>query len=84
MTVAGHHLAAQAGFTIMESGGNAIDAGIASIMTLAVVQPDVVNLAGVAPIIVYLAKTREIVTISGLGVWPKLMTNDYFFLINLK
>ena len=78
MTVAGHHLAAQAGFTIMESGGNAIDAGIASIMTLAVVQPDVVNLAGVAPIIVYLAKTKEIVTISGLGVWPKLMTNDYF------
>lgn len=27
---AGHHAAAHAGFTVLESGGNAIDAGVAA------------------------------------------------------
>ena len=30
MIAAGHHLAAQAGFEILEAGGNAIDAGVAA------------------------------------------------------
>lgn len=71
MTVAGHYLAAQAGFRIMEAGGNAIDAGVAAGLVLGVVQSDLVNFAGVAPIILYLAETDEVLTISGLGVWPQ-------------
>lgn len=78
MVAAGHHLAAEAGFTILEAGGNAVDAGIAAIITLAVAQPDMVNVAGVAPIILYLAETKEVVTISGLGVWPKAASVEYF------
>jgi len=30
MIAAGHHAAAHAGFTILEAGGNAIDAGVAA------------------------------------------------------
>ncbi|MDA7948945.1 MAG: gamma-glutamyltransferase family protein [Hyphomicrobiaceae bacterium] len=78
MVVAGHHLAAQSGFSILEAGGNAVDAGVAAIVTLAVVQPDMVNVAGVAPILVYLAETNEVVTISGLGGWPKAASVEYF------
>ncbi|WP_108663666.1 gamma-glutamyltransferase family protein [Acuticoccus kandeliae] len=78
MVSAGHHHAAQAGFSILEAGGNAVDAGVASIMALAVVQPDVVNIAGVAPILIYLAETGETVSISGLGTWPKAATAEYF------
>ena len=52
---AGHYLAAAAGFTILEAGGNASDAGVAAGIALGVLQPDLVNVAGVAPIILRLA-----------------------------
>ncbi|WP_059411948.1 gamma-glutamyltransferase family protein [Cupriavidus basilensis] len=66
----GHYLATQAAFQILEAGGNAIDAGVAAGLVLGVVHSDQVNIAGVAPMIIYLANRREVVTIDGLGVWP--------------
>lgn len=75
---AGHHLAAQAAFSILEKGGNAVDAGVGAVMTLAVVQPDMVNVAGVSPMMIYLADRRETVTIDGLGVWPRAASVEYF------
>ncbi len=77
MVSACHYLAAQAGNRILEGGGNAIDAGVAAGIVLAVVQPEYVNFAGVAPIIIRLAN-GEVSTISGLGGWPKALTPDYF------
>ena len=55
---AGHYLAAAAGFSMLEAGGNAIDAGCAAGIALGVLQPDLVNVAGVAPIIIRLADGR--------------------------
>ena len=55
MVAACHYLAAEAGFRILEAGGNAIDAGVAAGIALGVVQPEYVNFAGVAPIIIYSA-----------------------------
>ena len=52
---AGHYLAAAAAFSILEAGGNAIDAGCAAGIALGVLQPDLVNVAGVAPIMIRLA-----------------------------
>lgn len=75
---AGHYLASEAGMRILRDGGNAIDAGVAGGVCINVTQPDLTNLGGVAPIIVYLAKTREVVTISGLGRWPKRASLEYF------
>ena len=43
---AGHYLATMAGFSVLEAGGNAIDAGCAAGMALGVLQPDLVNVAG--------------------------------------
>src|SRR5262245_22522490 len=71
LAVAGHYLAAHAGFQILEAGGNAVDAGVAAGIALGVLQSDMVNVAGVAPILVYLAERREVITISGLGCWPQ-------------
>ena len=71
MISAGHYLAAHAGFEILESGGNAIDAGCAAGIALGVLQSDLVNFAGVAPIIIYHAQSDKVITISGLGTWPK-------------
>ena len=75
---AGHYLAATAGFAILEAGGNAIDAGVAAGIALGVLQSDLVNVAGVAPIMIYLAETREVVTIAGLGPWPKALDPELF------
>ena len=75
---AGQYLAAEAGFQILEAGGNAIDAGVAAGIAMGVVQCEYVNIAGVAPIMIYLAESREVVTISGLGVWPAAATLDRF------
>src|SRR5258708_9849768 len=55
MVVSCQYLAAEAGFLILEAGGNAIDAGVAAGIALGVVQPEYVNFAGVAPIIIYSA-----------------------------
>ncbi len=78
MISAGHHAAAHAGFAILEGGGNAVDAGVAAGIALGVLQTDLVNFAGVAPIILYLAEKREVVTIDGLGTWPRAADINVF------
>lgn len=78
----GHYLATQAAFQVLESGGNAVDAGVAAGLLLGVVHSDQVNIAGVAPMILWLAESETMVTIDGLGVWPAkascaLFENEY-------
>jgi len=78
MVAAGHHAAAHAGFLILEAGGNAVDAGVAAGLALGVTCVDLVNVAGVAPIMIRLAATGEVVTIDGLGVWPAKAASAWF------
>jgi gamma-glutamyltranspeptidase/glutathione hydrolase len=75
---AGHSLAAEAGARMLSAGGNAIDAGVAAGFTLGVVHPDMVSVAGVAPILVHLARTGETFEVSGVGPYPRLSTREYF------
>ncbi|HEX7075471.1 MAG TPA: gamma-glutamyltransferase family protein [Hyphomicrobiaceae bacterium] len=74
----GHPLATLAAMRILDGGGNAIDAGVAAGLALGVLQPDIVGCAGVAPIILYLADAAEVVTISGLGRWPRRADIGFF------
>ena len=78
VVAAGHYLAAHAGFEILEAGGNAVDAGVAAGIAIEVLEPNMVNFAGVAPIMIYLAESGEILTISGLGTWPRAANCQYF------
>ena len=78
MVAAGHYLAAQAAFQVLEAGGNAVDAGCAGGMALTVLQSEYVGFAGVAPIMIYLAESDEVVTIAGLGPWPRAATIEKF------
>ncbi len=78
MVSAGHYLAANAAMAILEAGGNAVDAGAAGGLVLGVVQPELVNVAGVAPIMLYLKERDEIVTIAGLGGWPAKASVEFF------
>ncbi|MEM7251402.1 MAG: gamma-glutamyltransferase [Pseudomonadota bacterium] len=78
MVSSGHLLATQAGYEILEAGGNAIDAGVAAGIALGVVHSDMVQFSGVAPIMIYLSERDEVITISGLGGWPKAASIERF------
>lgn len=78
MIASGHYLASLAGERILARGGNAVDAGVAAGLCLCVLQTDLVNLAGVAPIMIYLAEEDRVVTVSGLGRWPQAASVAYF------
>ena len=78
MVSSGNHQASVAGFQILEEGGNAIDAGVASGIAINVTQPQRTSFAGVAPILIYLAEKDEVVSISGLGRWPKAATLEHY------
>jgi len=75
---AGHGLASEAAGRILAAGGNAIDAGVAAGFCLGVVHPDMVSVAGVAPILVHLARSRETFQVSGVGPYPRASTLQYF------
>lgn len=78
MASAGHYLAATAAFEVLEAGGNAVDAGVAGGIALSVVQSELVNFAGVAPIIIRGGVSGTVKSISGLGWWPRAMTATLF------
>src|SRR5438046_2034731 len=75
---AGHPLAAAAAARVLEAGGNAVDAGVAAGMTLGVVHCDMVSVAGVAPILVHQAATRQTWQVAGVGPYPRRSSVAYF------
>ncbi|MBY0336011.1 MAG: gamma-glutamyltransferase family protein [Acetobacteraceae bacterium] len=77
MVAAGHYGAAHAAFAILEAGGNAVDAACAGGIALGVLQPDIVNVAGVAPILVREA-AGTVWSIAGLGPWPAAADPERF------
>ena len=74
----GHYLATQAGMRMLDSGGNAIDAGVAAGMCLGILLSDFVSFAGVAPILVYDAASDRVESIAGVGHWPAAATLEQF------
>jgi len=78
MVSAGHYLATGAGVRILEAGGNAIDAGVATGLCINVTEADLTNLGGVAPICIFRPDSGGVETISGLGWWPKAADPEFF------
>src|SRR5687767_257935 len=66
----GHYLASLAAMRVLDAGGNAVDAGVTAAMALAVLQPDVVSFAGVAPTLIYLSSEKKVISLAGLGPFP--------------
>ena len=75
---AGHPLAAQAAMQVLQAGGNAVDAGVTGGICLAVVHPDIVGFAGVAPTLVFDAAADEAVSVVGVGPWPARASVEFF------
>jgi gamma-glutamyltranspeptidase/glutathione hydrolase len=78
IVAAGRTYTVDAGARILAAGGNAIDAGVASIFAAAVVEISHFGLGGEAPIIIYSARDKRVTVINGQGSAPKAATPQLF------
>src|SRR6478609_3982199 len=78
VVVSGHYYASLAGVQILEAGGNAIDAGVATGLAIDVLESQFVGFGGVAPIMIHLADSNATHVINGVGVWPKATNLEHF------
>jgi gamma-glutamyltranspeptidase/glutathione hydrolase len=79
VVAAGHWLAAKAGSAILDKGGNMADAGVATVLAQAVLEPNAnFSLGGEGGILIYLAKEQKVTLISGMGIAPKMGTINFY------
>lgn len=69
-------LAAMAGVRILMSGGNAVDAAVATSATLNVVEPMSTGVGGDAFALTYMAKTNELTALNASGRAPTALSID--------
>ena len=78
VVASGRTFVSDAGAQMFAAGGNAIDAGVASIFASAVVEISHFGLGGEAPIIIYSAREKRVVVINGQGSAPKAASPAMF------
>ena len=71
IVAAGRHYSVEAGVRMLRAGGNAIDAGVATVFAASICEISHFGFGGESPTMIYDAKTREIVVINGQGPAPK-------------
>ncbi len=84
MVAASQPLATLAGYKILQKGGNAVDAAIAMVSTLSVVEPHSVGLGGDAFALIYLAKEKKLIGMNGSGRAPYQANLKWFHEKGLK
>ena len=70
--------ASQAGIDVLKHGGNAVDAAVATASALGVTVPFVAGPGGGGFMVIYLAKTHQVVTIDGRENCPAACTTTMF------
>src|SRR6266850_6741110 len=75
---AGHPLTTAAGFEILVKGGNAFDAGVATLLVGGVVEQDLYSLGGEALILVYPRSEAKVTSVVGQGWAPKAVNVDWY------
>ena len=71
-------LATTAGLRILQKGGNAVDAAVAMVATLNVVEPHSVGIGGDTFALIYFAKERKLIGMNGSGRAPYGASIDWF------
>src|SRR5436309_14304939 len=70
MVVAEHPRGAEVGARILQAGGNAVDAAVATAFAMTVVEPFMSTIAGAGTMLVHLAKRGETVALDFNGMAP--------------
>lgn len=76
--VAGHPLAVAAGTRILDRGGNAVDAAIATAAAVAVVRPHMCGVAGDGFLLIYDARSRAVSALNAGGPAPAAVSLNRF------
>jgi gamma-glutamyltranspeptidase/glutathione hydrolase len=84
----GHPLSVEAGMRMLQRGGNAVDAGVATILAASVIEFSHFSFGGEVPILIKMrgtslapekgAKTDGVVVIEGMGTAPAKATREFF------
>jgi gamma-glutamyltranspeptidase/glutathione hydrolase len=78
MVASTHWLASAAGLAVLEHGGNAFDAAVATGLVLQVVEPHLNGLGGEVPVIAHHAGRGETFVLCGQGTAPATATPEAF------
>jgi gamma-glutamyltranspeptidase/glutathione hydrolase len=73
----GHPLSVEAGMRVLQRGGNAVDAGVATILAASVIEFSHFSFGGEVPILVRL-KGRPVAVVEGMGQAPLKATREFF------
>jgi gamma-glutamyltranspeptidase/glutathione hydrolase len=84
MVASSQHLATLAGYNVLARGGNAVDAAVAMVSTLSVVEPYSVGIGGDAFALIYLAQEDKLICMNASGRAPYKATRDWFYEQGLK
>jgi len=79
-----NYMATAAGFEILLAGGNAFDAAIATGLALHVVEPHMNSIGGEAPALLYSARHKKVLAVSGQGTAPRAATLQFFHTQGIK
>lgn len=77
MIGAGNNFQVEAGWRMLTTGGNAIDAGVAGILTATVTEQSRIGLGGEVPILIVPAG-KPAIAVSGIGTAPALATPEFY------
>jgi gamma-glutamyltranspeptidase/glutathione hydrolase len=78
MVATAHYATAMSGYKMLAQGGDAVDAAAAACFASTVVEPSRSGIGGDAFILIYRAKTNEVIFINGGGWAPKRATAEFF------
>jgi gamma-glutamyltranspeptidase/glutathione hydrolase len=78
MVTAMHPLAAAAGLEMLQAGGNAVDAAVATAFAIGVVEPAMSGVGGVAAMVIYSASDGRTVVVDGSSTAPRAAREDSF------
>lgn len=79
MVSAAHPLAAEAGLSVLEAGGTAMDAAVAVQMMLTLVEPESSGIGGGAFLLYWDAHAQKLVTFDGRETAPAAANERYFY-----
>jgi len=74
----GHPLTTAAAFSVLLKGGNAFDAGVASLLAGGVVEQDLYSLGGEALVLVYSRREAKVTSVVGQGWAPAAVSVDWY------
>lgn len=73
----GHPLSVEAGMRMLQKGGNAVDAGVATILAASVIEFSHFSFGGEVPILIKL-KDKDVAVVEGMGPAPQKATLEFF------